>query len=66
MAVGEYEAIWREHDSRAGPARRAWRSVAAMGGEADHRGPDPVDHVDDGAGIGVKECPIFEWDGSPL
>ena len=61
VAVGEHEAVRRDHHAGAGAALpllvRAFEHV-----EADHRRADAVDHVDDGAGIGIEQRLIVRRD----
>ncbi len=60
VAVGEHEAVRRDDHAGAGAAALA---VARLDVEAHHGGADAVDHIDDGAGIGVKERLIVRRNG---
>src|SRR5262245_12292565 len=59
VAVGEDEAVGRHDDARAGAAWAAL--VAGLDVEAHHRRTDAVDHVDNGARIGIEQRLIFRW-----
>jgi hypothetical protein len=61
MAVGEHESVRRHDDARSGAAATP---VGVRGHiEAHHRRSDPLDDVDDGAGIRIEERPVIGGNG---
>jgi hypothetical protein len=58
MAVGQHEAVGRDHDARTEPAALARGLHFRTGLDPDHSGADAVGHVDHGIGIGVEQRPI--------
>ena len=53
VAVGQHQPVGRHDDARAGAAMAPF--VAGLDVEPHHGGADAVDHVDDGAGIGIEQ-----------
>ena len=61
VTIGEHESVRRDNDARSGAAA----TLLGVRGhiEAHHRRPDPLDDVDDGAGIGIEERPVIGDNG---
>ena len=60
VAVGQDQPVGRHHDAGAGAAARAAVGFAGVNREAHDGRADPVDHVDDGARIGVEERLVLD------
>ncbi|MGY4291277.1 hypothetical protein ACVWXO_010543 [Bradyrhizobium sp. LM2.7] len=58
MAVGEHEAVRRDHDARAEPAALATVRHLRPGLDAHDGGADAIGHVDHGIGIGIQQRPV--------
>ena len=67
MAVGQDQPVGRHDDARSSAAagRASGLSSGWFGvdGEADHGRADTIDHVDDGARIGIEERLVLDRDG---
>ena len=60
VAIGQDQPVGRHHDAGPGAAAGAAVGFAGVNREPDHGRADPVDHVDDGARIGVEERLVLD------
>src|SRR5882672_1939807 len=58
MAVGQHEAVGRDHDAGAEPAALARARQSGSGLDPHDGGADAFGHVDDGIGISIEQTRI--------
>src|SRR5712664_741539 len=59
MAVGQHQAVRRDHDARAEPAALARARQSGSGLDSHDGGADAFGHVDDGIGISIEQTRVI-------